>query len=180
MAFPVTTVALALVQQLAVLVVAPECSSFTGRSGTREGSPHQRFRTVDRPARCVLNGAPCASSRAGGEAALPMEAADLCSHDGWDDAESGIRAGAHTRSVSAGRNTSRSKQTRREGLMEYQEYTCRRVRALDGTSFRVARKGEDLFVNGMPARISALAGGIVAAFHGRQNGTRGCRRLTSG
>jgi hypothetical protein len=46
--------------------------------------------------------------------------------------------------------------------MEYQEYTCRRVRALDGTSFRVARKGEDLFVNGMPARISALAGGIVA------------------
>lgn len=46
--------------------------------------------------------------------------------------------------------------------MKYQENTRRRMRALDGTSFRFERKGEHLYVNGMPARISALAGGIVA------------------
>lgn len=46
--------------------------------------------------------------------------------------------------------------------MEYQEHTRRRTRALDGFSFRFERKGEELSVNGMPARVSALPGGIVA------------------
>ena len=46
--------------------------------------------------------------------------------------------------------------------MEYQEHTRRRMRSLDGTSFRFERTGEELFVNGMPAHISALPGGIVA------------------
>ena len=46
--------------------------------------------------------------------------------------------------------------------MDYQENTRRRMRALDSTSFRFERKGKDLFVNGLPVHISALAGGIVA------------------
>lgn len=46
--------------------------------------------------------------------------------------------------------------------MKYQENTRRRVRALNGTSFRFERTGEDLYVNGMPAHTSALVGGIVA------------------
>jgi hypothetical protein len=46
--------------------------------------------------------------------------------------------------------------------MEYQENTRRRVRGLDGTSFRFVRKGDELFVNGMAAHVQALAGSIVA------------------
>lgn len=46
--------------------------------------------------------------------------------------------------------------------MERQENTRKRMRALDGTSFRFERKGDDLFVNGMPAHVQALAGSIVA------------------
>ena len=50
--------------------------------------------------------------------------------------------------------------------MDYQEHTRRRMRALDDTSFRFERTGEELFVNGMPAHISALPGGIVALHTG--------------
>jgi uncharacterized protein (DUF169 family) len=43
-----------------------------------------------------------------------------------------------------------------------QETARRRMRALDGTSFRFERKGDDLFVNGMLAHVQALSGGMVA------------------
>ena len=46
--------------------------------------------------------------------------------------------------------------------MEYQENTRKRMRALDGASFRFERTGDDLFVNGMPAHVQALPGSIVA------------------
>lgn len=46
--------------------------------------------------------------------------------------------------------------------MERQEYTRKRMQALDGTSFRFERQGDDLFVNGMPVHIQALPGGMVA------------------
>ena len=46
--------------------------------------------------------------------------------------------------------------------MERPEHTRKRMRALDGTSFRFERAGDDLFVNGMRAGIRALAGGNVA------------------
>ena len=45
--------------------------------------------------------------------------------------------------------------------MDYQEHTRRRMRALDGTSFRFERTGEELRVNGRSVHISALPGGIV-------------------
>lgn len=46
--------------------------------------------------------------------------------------------------------------------MERQEHTCERIRALDGTSFRFEHKGDDLFMNGMPAGVQARRGGTVA------------------
>ena len=46
--------------------------------------------------------------------------------------------------------------------MERDNTIRKRMRALDGTSFRFERKGDDLFINGMPVHIQALPGGTVA------------------
>lgn len=46
--------------------------------------------------------------------------------------------------------------------MESNDTTRRRVRALDGRSFRCEQRNDLLSVSGMPARVHALSDGIVA------------------
>lgn len=46
--------------------------------------------------------------------------------------------------------------------MERQEHMRKRMRTLDGASFRFERRGDDLFVNGMAAHVQVLTLGTVA------------------